>query len=42
MIVNGLQNVFGEMYLDLFSTDVLFIIANIRIRFQMNAGEFEG
>ena len=43
MIVKELQKCFGEMYLGKKNdTDVFFILANIRIYFQMDAGEFEG
>ena len=44
MIVKELQKCFGEIYSGkkTIPTDVLFIMANIRIKFQMDAGEFEG
>ena len=39
-----LQKTFGEIYLGkkTISTNEFFILSNIRIKFQMGAGEFEG
>ena len=43
MNMKDLQNVFGEMYLGKGgNTDVLFILENLRISCQMDAGGFEG
>ena len=45
MIVKELQKCFGEIYLGgkkNITTDVLFIMENIRIDFHMDAAEFEG
>ena len=45
MIMKELQKMFGEMYLGgrgSISTDVSFILENLRINCQMDAGEFEG
>ena len=43
MIMKELQKFFGEIYLgEKNSTDRFFILANIRIYFQMDAGELEG
>ena len=45
MIVKELQKSFVVIYLGgkkTIATDVFFIIANIRIDFQMDAAEFEG
>ena len=40
----GVTEYFGEMYLgeETIATDVFFILENIRIYFQMDAGECEG
>ena len=45
MIMKELQKKIGEIYLGggkTISTDLLFILANIRINYQMDASEFEG
>ena len=44
MIMIELQKCFGEIYLGKInkSTDHFFILANLRINFQMYASEFEG
>ena len=43
MIMKELQICFGEIYLgEKQSTDLFFILANIRINCQMDASEFEG
>ena len=44
-IVKELQKCFGEIYLEgkkIITTDLLFIISNIRIDFQVDAAEFWG
>ena len=43
MIMKELQICFGDIYLGggIFANDVLFIMENIRIDCQMDAGEFE-
>ena len=45
MTVKELQKSFGNIYIGgkkNIATDILFIISNIRIDFQMDAAEFEG
>ena len=45
MIMMELQKSFGEIYLGkeiIISTDHFFILENLRINFQMDAGGFEG
>ena len=44
MIMKELQEKIGDIYLgkQSISTDELFILENLRINYQMDAGEFEG